>query len=427
MLRIPNKAIFAKALGAALILGCSMAGNADRASATPLHIFRSHVPAASRPNQIDGKILFKSLSSAARTSEASVDHCLLIHGYVVGQSRLETIEKSKNADQLFDRFWQQYFGTRFVQALISGPCGDVTIAMQESIQTTALEMTVRTEEFLRSQLCAKGTCAVFGHSKGAMVVTNMARRCMEETSMAGPGACQRLSKFYSSAGNNLGASYAALIYGLYLEDPNHSKLAELQRQAKLFRIDLDLTTPGAMDYIPGQTNPMWIDISPLSPQEDGVPVAIKNNISLEKKGWLVGDYAASASDHDFENGSMSLFGCGPRLELRARAACTLTGFTFASLHSSELQEYFERGLSAWKGDKRFEDAIAGNHNYLNNLSWQSHQIGDGMAEQALALGTCKNGGSAVASCRTFSEVNHAALAGSNTEVQKDVIEFLESP
>jgi hypothetical protein len=342
----------------------------------------------------------------------------------VGEERLLSLKNSPNFDADMKKFVDQYYGQKFVKSLLDGPCGSVVISVQEAISTSALDMTKRTEEYIGRNLCNARSCAVFGHSKGGLVVTTMARRCMEMTSLAGSNSCRSIRKFYSASGNNLGASYAALIYGLFIEDPMHPKLHKLQKQSNFFQIDIDLS-PSGMTYIPGQTNPMWVDIAPIAPMEDGVPVAIRNNVHLNKEGWLLGDYAAGATNYNFEENSMRLFGCGAWDDLQARVACTSVGFTFGGLHKKNLRYYFEKGLEAWKTDDRFLDPQTESNTYLDQLNWASHQRSDGMAEFDLSMGPCLKGGTAVKSCTTFSKSNHAASAGSGPEVSADVLKFLK--
>ena len=385
-------------------------------------IFSSSVYAKATGGQ-SNLIVYNMAADTEASSGRTFAKCILVHGYVISMKRLSDVLQAKAQDKALRTFAGIYFGKELTSMLASQHCEQVVVMMQESIATTGLEMTQRTEEFTRYMGCSEeNPCALYGHSKGGLVVTTMARRCMQEISNAGESVCRGIRKFYSASGNNLGAVYGALLYGLYSTDPYHPKLREFERKAHLAGIDVAMTGPSAMDYVPGKTNPIWVDISAIAPMEGGVPLAIANRVQLNRAGWLVGDYAAADSGYRWDTGVRPPTGCGPWIDFSARISCAVTGRSSAAMHDESLKDYLEYGLDLWRGDLRFKSDVSSG--YLDSLSWQTNQQGDGMADYAGSLGVCGLGGSAVQRCTDLGAVNHAGTAGSGPAVRSDLDEFL---
>ena len=178
-----------------------------------------------------------------------------------------------------------------------------------------------------------------------------------------------------------------------------------------------------MTYLPGETNPIWLDLGPIAPMEDGLPMKVANSVALNHEGWLVGDYAASATDYNYQGHRKTIGGCDTLGE-KAYLTCMKAGLILGRVHVDKYRPYFESGLAAMKRDPRFVNPQTGDHAYLDGLSWEGYQRSDGLADFGLAMTACKKGGSAVKSCTAFKAINHSATAGGSHVFVRDLIEQL---
>lgn len=396
---------------------------------------------ATHGGQADGRVYFVTYHSGRK---ARIKHCVLQHGYGVTQSAIDNAIKVRDFQRFFQKsfttlhtFGSVYFGAHLVDDLLQGPCENVTVAAQESNNSTILEMTRRTERFLVSEgFCSTRSCALYGHSKGGAVVYNIARRCMEQSSDSkmGAKACQNIKEVYSATGVVQGASAPALILGAKTLKNQNQSLDECRFVTEAFQ---GLSTLYAKTLLKAgglawdldsdktsKTNPTWFDLSPTAPQEYGRPLYLANSVPLEKRGWLTADFAASATKHRFDGRLSEGLGCGdlgpaPREPdryatwLLQKELCTKFGNSLGMIHGDTLKFVFEEGAREMK---RVADSLDQQSDYLEDVfSWDSFQVGDGFADYDLALASCKRSlnapKSAAQSCYTFSGLNHQATAG----------------
>lgn len=425
---------------------------------------RAPFPAvATYRGKVDGRMPF--LVYRQRGTRRPIQRCVLLHGYGVTQSRLNQFAKLAPAVRTLSThlnyqasFAAIYFGQATISELLAKSCESVFVPLQESNNTTVFEMTQRTEMFLRDEVCNLDTvgknrigCALVGHSKGGAIAFNIARRCMDKTSLLGEKGCRQLGKIYSAAGVLQGASAPAVILGakLLMEKSDReagSVFTAMDNWSATFSRLLLKTSDLLWDMRSDKaelTNPTWFDLSPLSPQEDNRPLYLINDIVLEKKNWLVADYAASISGHQFDGRIDDWVGCGTRAATPSPTSdamhfhahetlCRVFGNAMGTIHSDLLRPAFEEGARAFHAlAKRYNnlDEVGGRTDFLDDiLTWDRYQVGDGFADFELGLGACRRGykmpGSAVTSCLETSEINHQAAAGGAAEVRRHIVEHL---
>lgn len=415
-----------------LFINCKTTQNIryDKINQSDRKEFQTNVKSKAGKGKIQGILYYKNYRLKNRESQfRRIRSCYLQHGYGIDN----TFVRFKRIT--FDNFVHIYFGLPTIDNLLKTVCGEVFVVMQESNLTTILEMTERTEEFLREVVCktdSKGlnknyqeTCAFVGHSKGGAVAFNIARRCMQKTSTLGPTVCKRLAEIYSATGVIQGAMATFAVYGAYLGKDKE----EQEAFAKVLGFGINLVLPLYEPYKPGKTNPTWFDLNPGTPMENGIPLYLINDIALKKEGWLRADFAASGVPFVFKgNGKEKLFGCGKkdRMDLSYNT-CRLFGRNVSFVHSNKLKRSFERGLKQAKKDSFFK--YKGSNSYLDNSNWIQFQIGDGLADYFLSISACKKGlavreNRAVQSCTALPNMNHLAAAGKNPYAIADIINQL---
>ncbi len=417
--------------------------------------------------KVSGYVYFGVFRRPATPISHPIQNCVLQHGYGVNQGLLDavlnlnkTVGTVKEGYSAIDGFAAIYFGRVIIDELLASTCETVYVPVQESNNTTVFEMTKRTEMFLRDEVCKVSSkpnqigCALIGHSKGGAVAFNIARRCMEKTSTIGEAGCRQLGKIYSATGTVQGAGAPALVLGAkLLAEEGHHGLANRVFDAldgcsgaysKLL-LNLGNSVWDLKSNKTSNTNPTWFDLSPLAPMENNRPIYLVNDIVLEKKNWLVADYSASGTQFQFDGRLTTGVGCGtrapaPRGKLEAtrhfahEELCRAFGESLGGIHAENLESVFEKGVAGLhkiallQNDLRPEN---GSTDFLENaLSWSQYQVGDGFADYHLALGPCLKGldvpGSAVRSCKTFSNLNHQASAGGAAEARAHIIDSLKN-
>lgn len=386
----------------------------------PVEVYDSQIGAQAGKGVVDGRVLYRKYSLPEQAMQPRrIDQCYMQHGYVVDQGMMNAVAGGDVA--LLDAFVENYYSQRLIKELLATSCRTVILGIHEVIYTNLYESTLRTESFMRDVVCDSQSCGVFGHSKGGNMVSHMARRCMQETSLMGEAACKDVKEFYSASGTSHGAGFAAVVYGIYLRNPDSFRLVMMEKLAQFFGIRLGFTAADQMDYIPGETNPIWLDISPATPMENGIPAFVANEVALEHQGWLVGDYAASNTKFDYTKSIRALYGCTRVAGAQNYQNCVKAGAILNLMHSPMDRRYFDAGLAAMKTQPQFINPLTGDHAYLDHLTWEGFQVGDGLADYELSLRMCSHGGSAVQSCTTFSDSNHQATAGGGDEIVRDVV------
>lgn len=364
--------------------------------ASHAYVYESQVPAAAKTPLpgVDGRINYQAFSGGAGRRIAN---CVLVHGYGVNQKTIDMVNKVDNmksrvpamgdlvgilgsgfgnnlanalggvgipanalnatdalarslarlaqmdATQAFGSF---YFGEYLIGELLKSSCENVVIVLQESNQSTALEMIARTERFLRDVACggqvAPGQigCALVGHDKGAVVVTSIVRRCAEAVpvragsplfvggSELGQAGCSSIGEVYSSAGAIEGALLPVVIAGSRNLDERKKEFEKVQKWT-LGLIDINKQFEDGMRKLQGleeagrkfdidffgdktpDTNPFWYDSSPISEidgfgeadRKVGVPIALRHGpgVTLARAGWLGNiEYAAASTAYRFD-------------------------------------------------------------------------------------------------------------------------------
>jgi len=423
---------------------------------------------------VDGIVDYK-IYSVKRAAEnyRPIKRCLVQHGYGVTQPFLEGL---RQAGDLFGmdyvhEFAYLYFGQSLIEKLLQTACESVLLPVQESNATSIHEMTLRTERLLQSIVCKytppelehpsgktqKG-CALVGHSKGGAVSFNIARRCMDKTSSMGEASCRQLARIYSATGTIQGAGATALLLGAKLNEKldrpksingfmKDAVLGSLEMASGVFAQTLlkgaNIAWDLRSDYIVGTSNPTWADLSPLAPLEGGVPLYVINDIALQKRGWLVADFAGSGTRRKFRGGLFEGISCGTRpappeglddavFYTKQIAFCESFGRSLGALHASFLKPVFQSGVESlmkWgrqlHGDS-VSDEIA--EKIGTALDWDKYQVSDGFADFELTLGSCFKGltaeNSAVRACHTFTNLNHQATAGGAVEARDLIVDFL---
>jgi hypothetical protein len=411
---------------------CMLVQNAKHREVTDstyLH-YDSQVPAMADKKNVDGVMYYKIYQLDEGVAlDKPVRSCYLQHGYGIDQTLVDFKRIT------FDNFVHSYYGMNAINKLLKTTCGEVVIAIQETNMTTILEMTMRTEKFLRDVVCKESdqlkgnyskTCAYIGHSKGGAVAFNIARRCMETTSLLGAEGCKKLQEIYSSTGVIQGAMATFAVYGAYLskEGKNNSD----DSFVNLLGFGINLVMPIYDKYEQGKTNPTYIDLSPVAPMEEGKPLYLINDIALEKKGWLIADFAASGVKFSFSGKTEEqLFGCSEEKLDQNSSFCKSFGKRLGVVHSDKLKPAFLNGLNEAKKNPMF--SYAGSSKYLDAIHWDRYQTGDGLADYFLSINACQKGlslkkNASVKSCVTLPPMNHLATAGGNVFALEDIIKQL---
>jgi len=418
---------------------------------------------ATHRGSVDGRLAY--LVYTQKNHRRPVQRCVLLHGYGVTQSRLNlgakvapTLKRISSRLNPHATFAAIYYGQAIIDELLAKSCESVFVPLQESNNTSIFEMTQRTEMFLRDDVCTFDSvrkprigCALVGHSKGGAVAFNIARRCMDQTSLLGEKGCRQLGKIYSAAGVIQGASAAATVLGAKLlfeknDREGQSVFAAMNDWSGAFSRFLFNAGNALWDFQSDksdETNPTWFDLSPLAPQENNRPLYLINDIVLEKKGWLVADFAASMTEYEFNGRMDDWLGCGTRapmpsgtyeaVHFRAHETfCRVFGNAMGPIHSDILRPAFEEGARALHAvAEKYSnlDETGGSTAFLDRvLTWDRFQVGDGFADYELSLGSCLRGygapNSAVVSCQRLTNVNHQAAAGGAFEARRHIVEHL---
>ncbi|MEM7180409.1 MAG: hypothetical protein AAF518_05825 [Spirochaetota bacterium] len=385
--------------------------------------------ASNIPSNTQGTIYYKVYRLESNISHIRfVKTCYLQHGYGI-DARMVSFKRLT-----FDTFVHTYYSLQAIHELLASACGEVIVAMQESNQTSILQMTQRTERFIKDRVCQsreipilyQKECAFIGHSKGGAVAFNIARRCMQKTSLLQEAGCKRLQEIYSSTGVIQGAQASFAVYGAYLDKDKEDQ----ENFVKFLGFGINLVLPAFQAYEAGKSNPTWFDLSPGAPMEKRKPLFVTNDISLKRQGWLVGNFAASGVGFVFKgNEKEELMGCGAkdRWEYNYNA-CRIFGKRVSLVHSKRLQRSFTRGLQAAQKNPLF--TYKDKNKYLENFSWQSYQKGDGLADLYLSLHACRKGLAVaekeriVRACTVLPPMNHLATAGGNELALREIIKQL---
>lgn len=377
--------------------------------------------AASVNARVQGTMIFRIFRSQTPQTRR-IARCYVQHGFGAPN------ELAVRSALRYDSFVKAYYGPEFVEALLGSSCTEVIVAVQESIDTTILEMTRRTERFLRDSVCngpvlpGQIGCAYIGHSKGGAVAYNVARRCMQRTSEMGEEACGRLGEVFSAAGVVQGALLTFTALGAYAEEK------------KGMQSDFTRVLGGAIhaalnvyqEYVPGKTNPVWMDLSPAAPLENGTPIYSANEVVLRRAGWFRGDFASLASDFDFETQKRPISGCGEGWSL-FEFGCRRFGSAAYVIHEKELSTTFERGLREM--ESRAETS-AFMKSHADVFTWANQQKSDGLADFELANRACKKGlevqgaQRSVQTCAVITDLNHWASAGGGRKAREVILEEL---
>jgi len=360
------------------------------------YIFDSQIPAAAKVplTGVDGRMNFQGFVG---TTGHHIARCVLLHGYGVSQKTIDMLNKMDNlkakipamnelvgilgsglggglanglgsvgiptdglkatdalakslarlaqldAAQSFGYF---YFGEYLIQNLLTSACDSVYVLLQESNQSSTLEMIVRTERFLKEVACqgpvAAGQvgCALVGHDKGAVAATSIVRRCAEAIP-ASPGAplfvggselgqngCGQIGEVYSAAGPIEGGILPVIVAGSRNLDERKKAMEKIQKWT-LGLIDINKQFEDGVRKLQGleeagrkfdidffgektaDTNPFWYDSSPIAEidgfgeadRKVGVPIALRHGpgFVLSRGGWLKNiEYAASGGAFRFD-------------------------------------------------------------------------------------------------------------------------------
>lgn len=394
-----------------LIAGCATAAPSS---------YESGVPAAVNAG-VQGTVIFR-IFHARSPHTKRIQKCYVQHGFGAPGDLVQ------RSSLRYDNFVDAYYGPEFVNALLDSACGQVIVGLQESIQTSILEMTRRTERFLRDGVCnveplpGRIGCAYIGHSKGGAVAYNVARRCMERTSEMGQQACENLGEVFSAAGVVQGALLTFTALGAYAEKNKNvqSNLTRLLGGAIHAALDL------YQDYVPGKTNPVWMDLSPAAPLENGTPIYTANQTVLRKGGWFRGEFASLASDFDFETSQLPIRGCGEGYSL-FEMGCRRFGSAAHVIHEKELKSTFQRGVEEMS---QRADAAVFMKRFAAEFTWEKQQKSDGLADFSLADSSCRKGlevqgpERSVQRCAVITDLNHWASAGGGPEARAVILEEL---
>jgi hypothetical protein len=386
---------------------------------------------------VNSKIYYRVFSVKG---DRPLDVCYLQHGHGIDTKLMGYLMNKFVDDFGYDLFWKIYFGESTPRLLLDSACKRVVIGLQESTDTSILEMTERTEIFLRDRICsmaAVGRCAYIGHSKGGAVATNIARRCMQSTSLLEEWGCARLKKIYSSTGVSAGTLLAVLAHGITLDEAEgKSGTTKLQDIGNIFSFNFLMNSVmGSIwnlePYKVGETNPMWWDLSPAAPMENGKSLYEVNNTALTKTGWLKADYYATGSTTDFGKGELAA--CGSSLKAwntKHAALCAVLVRMIPKFQDPRLKEAFERGRKSLIAmpDVKAQPVLL---DYLNHVTFADYQKGDGLVNNSSLLLTCKKSlksadlpNGAALSCYEHNKLNHLATTGGAKEVIDHIVTSL---
>lgn len=424
-------------------------------------IYDSGVPAAAGADgAVDGFIHYARFGLAqAEVGTRPIARCLLTHGYSIGNAEIDYALHRPFGEGFgyMHAFGRLYFGKAMLEALLTSACDTVFVTLQEADATSVLELTRRTERFLRKHVCLppsldkphKWSCALLGHSKGGAVAFNIARRCMERRSQLGPIGCLGLGRVYAASPTTQGNALTALIYGIKLVseqttgevDPEVRYFYDLLQRLMHISVEATDETPRTWDlygdYEPNKRNPAWFDLSPLAPMENGRPILTVNDVELRHRGWFRGRFTAATGFRQFSPQESLAMPCGtptPRptdmLEFmlwgRQRSVCRSMGELLPLIHAKAAERFFfSLGAKAMVdlAKRLYSEKIA--EQVANRLVWDNFQTSDGMVDTTSALTTClKSRGaskSAIGACRELANVNHAATNGTAVEAVQDIV------
>jgi len=436
-------------------------------SVSPAAVFHSNVPAAAQWPQagVDGKMPFHSYVGKGGKR---IDTCVLAHGHGFTQEALSYVGAAGLANlivgskfEVVRTFGHLYFGRYFIEGLLDKACNRVIVVMQESSESTILEMTLRLERFLAAHACMAPTdprttvgCALMGHSKAGAASVALLRRCAEARppgrsglplpafgSDLGPSGCAQLGEVYSSAGVVEGVILPILLAGARkLPESNPARAME-----RLLGLDLFGDKKNG-------SNPTWFDLGPLAEMDslDGgptaVPIALRHGgeFRLERKGFLKQiDFAAGAGlfsdDPAPEDRPLSTLGFSWNPMVLARVA-----LMYARLNTAEVLEKGKeqlsqtarlRGLTDEKGSLAFLDRyqIVEPARGAAPEPTIALENSDGLVEEASALDLCRRSrempekNRITRDCKVFTEVNHVGMSGLVEEVADHIItQFTDS-
>ncbi len=180
---------------------------------------------------VEGKIYLQTAHSPNH-KPLSVRRCVLIQGYGITQDILDFFILQQGTGAQLVRIFVQLQGKSAVRAVSEAytggeylidrlrkeACEEVVLTVQETTQSTLLEMTERTERLLETvcgpnlkvSFAGQKSCALFGHSKGGETASLIARRCGDKTGMS-EVACRNISEIYTTASAEGGIGLSALI------------------------------------------------------------------------------------------------------------------------------------------------------------------------------------------------------------------------
>lgn len=414
-------------------------------------------PKAQFPETIDGKIYYSIRQPAeyyARNKPEAIQRCILVHGHGVTQRHVALMTAKPDAQNRpllnalrravdpMDIFANVMYGEYFLRGLTAKACNETIILFRETAQTSIAELTLQTEKFLDEVGCVdrlnkgKNICAIYGHSKGGAVVSHIARRCVEKSGSS-QKVCENLAGIYSAAGVIRGVMAPALILGAKIlgESLNFQDAFELGINILLSQTPQIAGIDTSGDYISGETNPVWLDLSVAAPLEDDQPIWFaERDAVIDHRGWFKGKYSASAGRFSFdENRPDRTIGYGtiPAPEAISVASALqvqlFENFSLVStvLHTSRMKRYFETGMPAYKEwiPARYDTS------FLKDLSWKKFQVSDGLVEPEAALSLCERSkrakSPAIGSCEILENIHHLAMSGGAKEAADHAIKAFE--
>jgi hypothetical protein len=396
-------------------LGLFMAVATNTALANKWYDSKVKVAATKPLANVDSLVYYSVHSSPARASRP-LKSCVLIHGHGMGgqvmpyfykgvgktmgdiampgmdiallQSTLNTGDLARylppngavakyqqqlarlSAMSVPEFFGTMYYGEQLFYYLAEQKCDRLFVTVQESVQSSVFEMTIRTERFLRDVACpasSNQSCAIIGHSKGGAVVSNIVRRCMtgvdssrdnlatifDGSSRLGASSCKAIKHAISLAGANEGVGLSMLLFGSKtLLETRQDSLNSSNSLERMFAQTLDqsgmfqdgLKRYNGMKRIEektkidlfgdknADTNPIWYDLGPLSPQEYvtgdkqnpsrrlTLGEALGPTFQVKRQGFFGGQYSAYAGNYPFKLGkdATNAITCGPMTAIPAR-------------------------------------------------------------------------------------------------------------
>jgi hypothetical protein len=418
-------------------------------------------PAASYPHSgVQGNLHFNV--SPRGLGKEPIRRCVLLHGYGVSQAAIDfLVHRQGTGARLFGyliagkkqtpvtAFARGYYGgDALIERLRAGVCEEVVLVLQESAQSTAWEMTQRTEAFLQQEGCpekletsweGQKSCAIFGHSLGGAVADLIMRRCSEKRSPS-EGVCRKLSHIYTAASAGGGLGLGAVLRGAKIAEnrelglsfvdslglptrlapPWHDKFEGMKFKANAFDV--------FSDVIPNRTNPTWFAFSPLAKVDDDTPAILRFSRKIDSSGWFQGKFSASGSNSN-EIGTPNV-----KLDEDAKAKADAPSFvrSVASrfsdasefLQEQGVEPIFESGLKAIYTEAKGDPAVTA---ALASWSWENYRKSDGLVEADIALRTCRQFNSEDRQvdqhCLQMS-LNHFSIAGYAREAVDHIVSEL---